>query len=66
MVTLTDNINSLVNDYSAILSAIIEKHALLREMRVAEKYCPWIDRDLKNLMHTWDRLKQLLLKVSPV
>ena len=34
VVSLTDNINSLVNDWSAIFSALIEKHAPLREMRV--------------------------------
>ena len=62
VVTLTDNINSLVNDWSAIFSAIIEKHAPLREMRVSGKYCPWIDKDLKSLMRTRDRLKTAALK----
>ena len=37
VVTLTDDINSLVNDWSAIFSALIYKHAPLREMRVSEK-----------------------------
>ena len=27
-------------------------------MRVSEKYCPWINKDLKGLMRTRDRLKQ--------
>ena len=67
MVTLTDNINSLVNDWSANFSAFIEKYGRLREMRVSEKYCPWIDRNLKNLMRTWDRLKTAALKSkSPI
>lgn len=30
-------------------------------MRVSEKYCPWIDKDLKGLMMT-DRLKKGALK----
>ena len=38
VVTITDNINSLVNDWSAIFSALIEKHVPLREMPVSENY----------------------------
>ena len=67
VVTVSDNINSLVNDWSAIFSALIEKHAPLREMRVSEKYCPWIGRDLKNLMRTRDKLKRAAIKrESPI
>ena len=67
VVTVSDNINSLVNDWSAIFSALIEKHAPLREMRASEKYCPWIDRDLKNLMRTRDKLKRATIKrESPI
>ena len=67
VVTVTDNINSLVNDWSTIFSALIEKHAPLKEMRVSEKYCPWINRDLKNLMRTRDRLKTAAVKrKSPI
>ena len=40
VVTLTDNINLLVNAWSAIFSALIEKPAPLREIRVSEKYSP--------------------------
>ena len=36
-------------------------------MRVSEKYCPWIDRDLKDLMRTRDKLKTAALKnKSPI
>ena len=63
----TDDINTLVNDWSALFSLIIEKHAPLREMRVSEKYCPWIDKDLKGLMMTRDRLKKAACKSkSPI
>ena len=34
----TDDINTLVNAWSALFSSIIGKHAPLREMRVSEKY----------------------------
>ena len=58
----TDDINTLVNDWSNLFSLVIEKHAPLKEMRVSEKYCPWIDKDLKGLMMTRDRLKKAALK----
>ena len=31
-------------------------------MRVSEKYCPWIDKDLKKLMQTRDKLKKVATK----
>ena len=63
----TYDINTLINDWSALFSLIIEKHAPLREMRVSEKYCPWIDKDLKGLMMTRDRLKKAACKSkSPI
>ncbi len=31
-------------------------------MRVSEKYCPWIDGDLRDLIHTRDKLKKSAVK----
>ena len=50
-----------------MFSLIIEKHAPLIEMRVSEKYCPWIDKDLRDLMRTRDKLKKSAVKgKSPI
>ena len=62
MVNETDDINLLVNHWSNWFSMIIEKHAPIVEMRVSEKYCPWIDRDLRDLIHTRDKLKKSAVK----
>ena len=53
----TDNIDILANNWSSLFSFVIEKHVLLKEIRVSERYCPWIGKDLKRLMSTRDRLK---------
>ena len=46
---------------------IIEKHAPLIEMRVSEKYCPWINKDLRDLMQIRDKLKNSAIKgKSPI
>ena len=67
MLNETDDINVLVNNWSNLLSLIIDKHAPIAEMRVSEKFCPWIDKDLRNLMVTRDRLKKAATKrKSPV
>ena len=58
----TGDINALVNYCSSLFSLIIEKHAPIREMRVSEKYCPWVNKDLKALMLTRDKLKKAALK----
>ena len=62
MLTETDDINVLVNHWTSTFSLIIDKHAPLCEMRVSEKYCPWIDRDLRDLMRTRDKLKKSAVK----
>ena len=62
MLNETDDINVLVNHWTNIFSLIVDKHAPLCEMRVSEKYCPWIDRDLRDLMLTRDKLKGSAVK----
>ena len=50
-----------------MFSLIFEKHAPLIEMPVSEKYCPWIDKDLRDLMRTRDKLKKSAVKgKSPI
>ena len=62
MLTETDDINTLVNNWSNLFSLIIDKHAPITEMRVSEKYCPWIDKDLRDLMQTRDKLRKAASK----
>ena len=62
MLTETDDIDVLVSSWSNLFSLIIEKHAPMTVMRVSEKYCPWIDKDLKKLMQTRDKLKKAAAK----
>ena len=58
----TDDVDILVNNWSSLFSFVIEKHAPLKEIRVSERYCPSIGKDLKSLMRTRDRLKTAALK----
>eukprot|EP00794_Sanderia_malayensis_P016541 gene16541-18216_t len=62
MLTGTDDIDVLVSSWSSLFSLIIEKHAPMTVMRVSEKYCPWIDQDLKKLMQIRDKLKKAATK----
>jgi len=36
----TNNIDMLVNNRSSMFSFVIENHALVKEIRVSERYCP--------------------------
>ena len=62
MLIETDDTNCLVNNWSNLFSLMIDKHAPITEMRVSEKYCPWIDRDLRDLMQTRDKLRKAASK----
>ena len=58
IITETDDINFLVNYWSSLFSLILEKHDQICEMRVSERFCPWIDQNLKSLMRSRDKLKK--------
>ena len=62
----TDSIDVLVKNWSNLFSLIIESHAPMTSMRVSEKYCPWVENDLKKQMQTRDKLKKAATKrISP-
>ena len=62
LATESDNISSVVSNWSNLFSLTIDKHAPITEMRVSEKYCPWVNKDLKDLMRTRERLKKAAVK----
>ena len=51
-------VNVLVDDWSNLFFIIIDKHASLKSLRISEKYCPWINKDLKGLIRERDKLKK--------
>ena len=53
---------SMIREWSSLLSAIIQRHAPMREMRVSDKNSPWIAIELKFLMVSRDRLKKASVK----
>ena len=57
-----DDIDVLVNNWSSLFSFFIEKNGPLKEIRVSERYCPWISKDIKRLTRTRDRRKTAALK----
>ena len=52
------DINVFFDDWSNLFSMIIYKHAPIRSTRVSEKYCPWINKNLKGLIRERDELKE--------
>ena len=56
----TDDIDVHESNWSNLFSLVIKKHAPMTVMRVSEKYWPWMDKDLRKLMQTRNRLKKSL------
>ena len=62
----TDNVDILVAHRSSLLSSIIDKHAPVKSIRVSERYCPWVDRNLKKLYqaaYNWLSISSIQAKV---
>ena len=57
-----DDINTMVREWSSIFSAIIEKRAPIRKMRISDKNSPEINNELKSLMKARDKLKNDAVK----
>ena len=53
----TDDVNVLVSNWSRLFSSVIEKHAPVQNMRVSDKYYPWVNADLRTLIKSRDKLK---------
>ena len=58
----TDDVNVLVTQWSTLFSLIIDKHAPIKTLRVSEKYCPWVNVGLKQLIRSRDKLKKAAVK----
>ena len=58
----TDDINVLVTQWSTLFSLIIDKHAPIKSLRVSERYCPWVNGGLKELIRSRDKLKKAAVK----
>ena len=56
------DLDSAVENWTNMLSLIIEKHAPLRQRRVSDRYCPWITSELKTTMRSRDKLKKSAVK----
>ena len=54
--------NSAVEEWTHLLSLIIEKHAPLRTMSVLDKVTPWLTTELKKLASSRDKLKIAAVK----
>ena len=64
--TCSQDINLVVQNWTNMLSLIIEKHAPLREHRVSDKFAPWLIPDLKNMFRMRDKLKAAAIKSKSV
>ena len=53
----TGDINVLVSNKSKLCSFVIKKHTPIQKMLISDKYCPWINADLRALIKSRDKLK---------
>ena len=56
--------NDMIRECSSLFSAIVEKHAPMREMTASDRNSPWIMSRLKSLMIFKDRLKKSCCKTQ--
>ena len=62
IVTQTDDVNIIVEQWTKIFSLILEKHAPLRNRRVSERFCPWITKDFKLMCASRDKLRKQAIR----
>ena len=56
------NVHDAVQQWSTTLSLVIEMHAPLQDMRVSNKYSPWLNSDFRKLSRQRDRIKTAAVK----
>ena len=62
IVTHTDDVNIIVEQWTTMFSLVLEKHAPLRNRRVSERFCPWITKDFKLICASRDKLRKQAIK----
>ena len=55
-------IDLVVQEWSNAFSSIIEKHARMKTILASEKYCPWVNADLKKRIRSRDKLNKKAIK----
>ena len=58
VVSVTDDVDSMVEAWSYLFSFIREKHAPIRDITVSDRNCPWVNSELKAMMKSRDRQKK--------
>ena len=53
-----------LKEWSSLFSAIVEKHAPMREMRVLDRNSLWIKSEPKSMMISGDRLKKAAVNTN--
>ena len=56
------DLDSAVENWTNLLSLIIEEHAPMRQRRVSDRYCPWLTSELKATMRSRGKLKKSAVK----
>ena len=56
IVTSTDDISLIVEQWSNMFSIILERHAPMRNRRVSEKFFPWLTKEFKLMCRSRDGL----------
>ena len=54
--------NDMIREWSSLFSAIVQKHAPMKEMKVSDRNSTWITSKLKSLMISRNRLKKAAVK----
>ena len=55
-------VSSIVDNFTYLLSTVIEKHAPLRTMGVSNKVTPWLTTEFKKFARSRDKLKTAAVK----
>ena len=62
IVTQTDDVIIIVEQWTKMFSLILEKHAPLPNRRVSERFCPWITKDFKLMCVSRDKLRKQAIR----
>ena len=62
IVTHTDDVDIIVEQWTTVFSLVLEKRAPLRNRRVSERFSPWITKDFKLMCTSSDKLRKQAIK----
>ena len=57
-----NDVDTKLNNFNCVLQTVLDGHAPMRNIKIRSRSCPFVNQDIRNLMHSRDQLHRKFLQ----